>query len=103
MKKALFDELTASVREAGRIHRGAQAPSRVFTFPEPDVKRIRQKLKKSQTEFARLCGVKVATLRNWEQGRRRPTGPAFVLLKVAEHNPSAIEEALHVPQGAADL
>ncbi len=59
-----------------------------------DVKAIREKLDQSQTEFAALIGVSVATLRNWEQGRRRPEGPARALLKVAEHNPMAVAEAL---------
>ena len=41
-----------------------------------------------------MIGVSVATLQNWEQGRRRPEGPAQALLKIAAKNPSAVEEAL---------
>jgi len=41
-----------------------------------------------------MIGVSVATLRNWEQGRRVPEGPARALLKVASKNPEAVEEAL---------
>jgi putative transcriptional regulator len=94
MKQKDFDELIDSVREAGRILRGESRPSREFTFTPQDVQAIRKKLRKSQDEFALMIGVSVATLRNWEQGRRRPHGPAQALLKVAAANPKAVEKAL---------
>ncbi len=94
MDDGLFDKLTESVRQAGAIRRGELKPSRVFEFGPMDVKAIRRKLRQSQTEFARMIGVSVATLRNWEQGRRRPEGPAQALLRVAERNPGAVAEAL---------
>ena len=53
------------------------------------------KLGVSQSEFALMIGVSVATLRNWEQGRRTPEGPALALLRVAAKNPRAVAEALH--------
>ena len=55
---------------------------------------IRDRLGKSQSEFALLIGVSVSTLRNWEQGRRSPEGPARALLMVASENPEAVAEAL---------
>ena len=79
MKQEDFDELVESVREAGRILRGEAKPSREFTFSAQDVQSIRKKLRKSQDEFALMIGVSVATLRNWEQGRREPHGPARAL------------------------
>jgi putative transcriptional regulator len=94
MRKQDFDNLVASIREAGRIRRGEAKPSRVTEIAPVDVKKIRQKLGKSQSEFARMIGVSVATLQNWEQGRRRPEGPARALLKVAAANPQAVSEAL---------
>ena len=94
MKKKDFDNLVASIREAGRIRRGESKPSRVREFAPVDVKAIRQRLRKSQTEFARMIGVSVATLQNWEQGRRRPEGPARALLQVAAINPEAVAAAL---------
>ncbi|HEV3238169.1 MAG TPA: NadS family protein [Gemmataceae bacterium] len=94
MKKMDFDNLVASIREAGRIRRGESKPSRVREFAPVDVKAIRQRLRKSQTEFARMIGVSVATLQNWEQGRRRPEGPARALLQVAAINPEAVAAAL---------
>ena len=70
-------------------------PARVTTFRPADVKSVRETLKASQTEFALMIGVSVATLRNWEQGRRTPDGPALALLRVAMRNPRAVAEALH--------
>jgi|ERR1051326_1174730 putative transcriptional regulator len=94
MKKQDFDELIESVREAGKILRGEAKPSRQFTVTPEDVRAIRAKLRKSQDEFAMMLGVSVATLRNWEQGRRQPHGPARALLKIAAENPKAVEKAL---------
>jgi putative transcriptional regulator len=94
MKKNDFDNLTASIREAGRIRRGAAKPSRVTEFAPVNVKAIRRRLGKSQTQFAHMIGVSVATLQNWEQGRRRPEGPARALLRVAATNPEAVAAAL---------
>jgi putative transcriptional regulator len=94
MKRENFEELLESVREAGRILRGEAKPSREFVFTPEDVQAIRKKLKKSQDEFALMLGVSVATLRNWEQGRRHPHGPARALLKIAAENPRAVEKAL---------
>jgi putative transcriptional regulator len=62
-----------------------------------DVKAIRKKLAKSQREFALMIGVSVGTLRNWEQGRRRPVGPARALLRVAARSPEAFRDALETP------
>ncbi len=95
MKEIAFKELLRSVRQAGKIRRGTMRPARVTTFRPADVKSIREKLKASQSEFALMIGVSVATLRNWEQGRRTPDGPALALLRVAERNPRAVAEALH--------
>ena len=94
MKQKEFEELIDSVREAGRILRGEARSSREFSFTPEDVQSIRKRLKKSQDEFALMIGVSVATLRNWEQGRRQPHGPARALLKVASENPKAVEKAL---------
>jgi putative transcriptional regulator len=94
MKKRLFDELVESIRQAGKIHRGEEAPSRKFVFEPEAVRAIRQKLNKSQSEFAQMIGVSVATLQNWEQGRREPEGPARALLVVAAKAPSVVAKAL---------
>jgi putative transcriptional regulator len=48
----------------------------------------------SQRIFAKLVGVSVKTLQNWEQGRRRPSGPAAVLLTVLVADPQAVVKAI---------
>ena len=103
MKNRAFEELLTSVRQAGRIRRGTLKPSRVTEFRRADVRAVRAKLGTSQAEFALMIGVSVATLRNWEQGRRTPDGPALALLRVAARNPKAVIEALHTERkrGAA--
>lgn len=90
MKDKLFNELLASVREGGAILRGERAPSRAFVVDGPNVKRIRAHYRLSQSEFAAMLGISVGTLRNWEQGRRTPEGPARVLLQVAAKHPDAV-------------
>jgi putative transcriptional regulator len=88
------ENLGASVKQAGSIRRGKINPGRVSQFSPADVKAIRARLKKSQSEFAMMIGVSIATLQNWEQGRRSPHGPARALLKIAAEKPRAVIEAL---------
>lgn len=94
MKSEEFSKLVGSVKQAGRIRRGRQRASRTFDVKPEDIRVIRRRLGKSQVEFALLIGVSPATLRNWEQGRRTPHGPARALLKVAAANPRAVALAL---------
>lgn len=94
MKEELFNELLKSVKEAAAIERGRAKPSRVFEVKTADdVVRLRAKLGVSQTKFAALLGISEDTLQNWEQGRRRPAGPAKVLLRIAARHPKALLEA----------
>lgn len=85
MKKEDFNELVASIKEAIAIKRGEKQPPEVLEFPEP--KNIREKLNLSQVEFAEFLGVKIGTLRNWEQGRRKVPTTAKRLLKIADKYP----------------
>lgn len=101
MKTEAFEELLASVHQAGRIRRGSIRASRVTTFKPADIKATRKKLRASQSDFAAMIGISVATLRNWEQGRRVPDGPALALLRVASKEPLAVAKALHGWRGAA--
>ena len=94
MDKKLFAELVESMTEAGEITRGERAPTREFTVGEPDVKRIRKASGLSQARFAKLIHVEIGTLRNWEQGRRTPTGPAQVLLRAIEKDARAVLRAI---------
>lgn len=95
MDNTLFDNLKQSLQEAAAIRRGELAPARVTEISLPDAKSIRAKTGLSQDEFARLIGVKVATLRNWEQHRRHPTGAAAALLTIVEKEPDVALRALH--------
>jgi putative transcriptional regulator len=72
MKEEAFQDLMSSVRQAGRIRRGTLKAGRTTVFKPEDVKTIRASLSASQSEFALMIGVSVATLQNWEQGRRMP-------------------------------
>lgn len=94
MNEQTFELLVESIKQAGEIKRGERQPSRIFQYSALDVKAIRSKLQQSQREFAQMIGISVATLQNWEQGRRKPEGPARALLQVAMQNPEAVKQAL---------
>ncbi|MFQ5683796.1 MAG: NadS family protein [Candidatus Binatia bacterium] len=94
MNKKEFEKLVASVKQAGKIKRGEMKASRVVDLKPMDIREVRKKLTLSQSEFALMIGVSLSTLQNWEQGRRRPEGPAQALLKVAASNPKAVIDAL---------
>ena len=96
MEKKEFDKLLASVKEMKLIRAGKMKPARVHRIEPLEVKAIRGKLHLSQREFAGLLGISDGTLKNWEQGRVQPDGPARVLLQVVSHNPKVVLEALHV-------
>jgi putative transcriptional regulator len=95
MREELFEELLESIKQGGAILRGEMKPSRVFEFDQPDVRSIRSHYGLSQAKFAGMLGISVSTLRNWEQGRRRPEGAARVLLRVAAKYPDAILEVVY--------
>ena len=94
MKSELFTELVESIEEAGKIRKGLVKPSRVFRYRPVDIKRIRNRLHVSQSQFSLMIGVSKSTLQNWEQGRREPEGPAKALLRVVDKQPQAVLEAL---------
>jgi putative transcriptional regulator len=84
------------LEEALAFAKGTDTGARVhrLKLPEPDVVAIRARSGLSQAEFARSIGVAVGTLRGWEQGRRRPEGPARVLLALIEKRPRLVEDVL---------
>jgi putative transcriptional regulator len=67
---------------------------RVHIPDEIDVKRIRQKLKMSQAEFAEAYGFSLRTIQEWEQGRMVPSGAAKNFLVVLDREPAAVRRAL---------
>lgn len=94
MKKELFDELIASIEEGGAIIRNEIKPSKKLNVKDIDVKKIREGMNLSQSQFAELLGISLGTIRNWEQGRRSPAGAARVLLSVAENDPEYLFNAI---------
>ncbi len=98
MKDELFGELLESVKQADAVMRSKTKASRVFEYPDPEVRAIRDRTGLSQDKFAMLIGVQPSTLRNWEQGRRKPTGPARALLRILEADTEHAILALH-PKG----
>jgi len=93
MKRELFEELKQSLGEAREIKSGVRKPSRVFKIdPQNDIAKVRGKLGLSQSKFATVLGISADTLQNWEQGRRYPTGPAKVLLRIVIKHPEVLLE-----------
>lgn len=89
-----FEELFESVQQMDEIVKGERAPSREFYVDALAVKAIRQTTGLTQEMFAQRLGIGVATLRNWEQGRREPTGPAKALLTALKNDPENVMLAL---------
>lgn len=94
MSDEMFAELMQSVREAVLIERGEMEPARVFEMEPFDIAKIRSKTNKTQEEFAAMLNISIGTLRNWEQGRRKPDGAALSLLKIVSADPQYVEKLL---------
>ena len=95
MSKA-FDKVMDGLADADSYLNGERDGFKVHAIevPEPDVVAIRSKTGLSQPAFAKSIGVALGTLKNWEQGRRRPEGAARVLLALIEKRPSIVLEEL---------
>ncbi|NLY56947.1 MAG: helix-turn-helix domain-containing protein [Gammaproteobacteria bacterium] len=89
-----FDDLLESVQQMDEIQRGERQSSREFFVDALKVREIRQRTGLSQAKFAAVIDVQLATLRNWEQGRREPTGPAKALLRAIHNDPEHVLRAL---------
>ncbi|MBI2330997.1 MAG: helix-turn-helix domain-containing protein [Chloroflexi bacterium] len=86
-KRDIGLEILEGIREVKAYKAGAKK-LRVHTLKQPAPPRvIRTKLKLSQSAFAGLMGVSLRTVQDWEQGRRKPSGPAIALLRIAEQKP----------------
>ncbi len=94
MDNKLFDRLVESMTQMNEIIDGERAPSREFVVDALHVKEIRKKTGLTQTKFCHLIDVNLGTLRNWEQGRREPTGPAKALLRAISRDPRHVLAAL---------
>ena len=94
MKKQLFERLVESMEQHNEIIGGSRAASRETRVDAVAVRAIRALTKLSQPKFALILDVDVGTLRNWEQGRREPTGPARALLRAIRNDPKNVMKAL---------
>lgn len=90
MDNNLFDDLLHSIIEASAIKRQEIQASRVTELELPDIKKLREKTGLSQAEFAARLHISPRILRNWELGRRYPTGPAATLIRILDTHPSVI-------------
>jgi putative transcriptional regulator len=95
--------LIAAAKNARKIARNEADPAsyRVHNPADIDVSKIRKRLALSQSEFAARFGIAPGTLRDWEQKRKTPEGPARVLLMVIAQEPEAVERALKKQHKAA--
>ena len=94
MDNKLFDRLVESMTQMNEIIDGERVPSRECVVDALHVKEIRKKTGLTQTKFCHLIDVNLGTLRNWEQGRREPTGPAKALLRAISRDPRHVLAAL---------
>lgn len=94
MDNEIFDKLVESMTQMNEITSGERAPSREFVVDAVAVKEIRKSSGLSQKVFCELIDINIGTLRNWEQGRRDPTGPAKALLKAIKNDPEHVLRAL---------
>ena len=98
MARKAFESISAGLRDAIASARGHDRRGRVrrVRVPDVDVGAVRAKLGLSQEDFAAAFGVSLGTVRNWEQGRRHPEGPARALLVLIDKAPKMVMEALGV-------
>ena len=96
MSKKIYEDIAAGLRDAITIVRGEADPStyRVHIPAEIDTRAIRDALKLTQKQFALHYHIPVATLRDWEQGRRVPDAPARALIKAIREEPVMVRRAL---------
>jgi putative transcriptional regulator len=95
MKKSDFDGLLRGLQETGEFLRTGKLKGGRIHIPDAiNVSKIRAKTGLSQAAFAREVGVSIGTLRNWEQGRRVPDGPAQVLLALLNKDPLIVRRTL---------
>lgn len=94
MSNEAFKAITAGLEDAIAHAKGEPGRASVREVPMIDVREVRAKLALTQKAFAEAFGVSLAAVRNWEQGRRAPTGPARALLIVVDKEPSVVARAL---------
>ncbi len=96
MARIAFEKIMAGLEDALAYADGdrTKGTERQVRLADVDITHLREKLGLSQDRFAALFGLSPRTVRNWEQGVRRPEGPARVLLQVIDREPEAVMRAL---------
>ena len=93
------DGRIVELRDGAEFPLAPEMPVTTFVVPieaaaPPAVRDLRRRARLTQLEFAARLGVPVETIRNWEQGKRMPRGPARALLAVIAHAPETVFSAL---------
>lgn len=94
MEKELFAGLMKSVKQMDAIVSGKRKATRTFKVDAESIKVLRARTGLTQEQFATLMQVELSTFRNWEQGRREPTGAAKALIRAIEKDPVHVLKAL---------
>jgi putative transcriptional regulator len=93
-ERDLGQEILEGIREI-KAHKSGKRNLRTHQLKDPAPPQvIRQRLKLSQAAFAGLMGVSLRTVQDWEQGRRKPSGPAKALLRIADQRPDVFLDLL---------
>jgi putative transcriptional regulator len=91
-KRDIGQEILEGIRDI-KAYKAGEKVLRTHTITEPAPPQvIRAKLKLSQSAFAGLMGVSLRTVQDWEQGRRKPSGPAVALLRIADQKPEVFAD-----------
>jgi putative transcriptional regulator len=91
-KRNVGQEILEGIKEI-KAHKAGKKVLRTYTLKEAaSPQEIRAKLNLSQSAFADLMGVSLRTVQDWEQGRRKPSGPAMALLRIAEQKPEVFAD-----------
>lgn len=92
----VFESIKRGLEEAIEHAKGKDTGARIYNLDisDTDTAAIRAKTGLSQSEFAKSIGVAVRTLQGWEQGHRKPQGPARVLLAMVNKRPQIVQELL---------
>lgn len=91
----LFNDIKEGLKEAIAFDSGEDTGA-IIMPAEIDVKAIRAKLEMSQQKFSRTFDIPLSTLKKWEQNQRKPEKMARAFLKVLDHSPQTVIDALHV-------
>jgi putative transcriptional regulator len=96
MSKKAFEKIAAGLTDAVAIAKGEADPAtyRVHVSADVNVAKIRKSMGLTREAFAMRFGLRLGTVRDWEQRRRKPDGAARVLLTVIEREPEVVARAL---------